>query len=712
VDGQFPPASHGDILTLVLLVAALLGLARLLGELARRFGQPAVVGEIMAGVLVGPSLLGAVPVIGEILLPTNATQSRLIDVVALIGAMLLLALTGLETDLDLIRRRAKTAFGVAAGGLVLPFAGGLLIAGAFADDLLGPSATRPVFALFLAVALAVSAIPVLATILMELRMMRRNVGQTMLAAGMIDDLAGWAILGVVVALTEANSGVGAIAGTLVTVFVFVGVTALLGPRIVNAAVVLVHTRMRSRDRLLTLAFVLIFAWGAFSQALHLEAVIGAFAMGILLGRSRRMPVEVNLTIERMALAVFSPIFFAVAGLRVDLGVLADPRLAALTALIVAVAIVGKLAGAYAGGRWLTRTDRWSALAFGVGLTARGAIGIVIATIGLSLGVFGPEVFSMIVIMAVVTSLVTPPALTSILRRIEPEGEELERLRREEVTGTSMVAGISQVLLPVRPRMAIGQSLAVKLGILDRLAARADMAVTVLSSAPRQEREEAERTVKRVSLGLDGTIDVTTKVVDEGDPAAVVLDELTSGYDLLVVGSPEATPDGELLFGPTIDEVVRLAGTPTLVVRGGAEIETWEPRSILVPTDGSAASQRAAELAFTVAGPEATVSLLHVVPRSSGLVDHGRGSPAERLERGHEIVSLLLERGEAMGVQVDTLVEYGPNPEDAIVDVAHRIGADLVVLGTSVRAGTTRLYLGTRVEAVLGRCSAPVAVLNT
>lgn len=708
---QFTPASHADILTLVLLVALLLGLARLLGEVARRFGQPAVAGEILAGVILGPSVLGAIPFVADAILPTNDTQWHLIEVVALIGAMLLLAVTGLETDLGLIKRRARTAAGVAAGGLFVPLAAGLLLAVAFPDDLIGPSGNRTVFALFLAVALAVSAIPVLATILLEMRMMRRDVGQTMLAAGMIDDLAGWTLLGVVIALADA-SGTGAIVTVLVTVVAFVAVTAIIGPRLVGGAVSLVHARMRSSDRLLTLAIVLIFAWGAFSQALHLEPVIGAFAMGVLLGRVRRMPREVGTTIERMSLAVFSPIFFGVAGLRVDLGILADPRLAFLTLGVVVVAIAGKMIGAYVAGRWLAGADHWSGLAYGAGLTARGAIGIVVATIGLTLGILSPEVFSMIVIMAVVTSLLTPPALTFILRRIEPDREEAERLRREELAEEGLVAQVSRVLVPVRPRMERGRSLAVKLGLLDRLASKGEMAVTVLSSATKEERSEADVTVRRIAEGLDPEVDVITKIVGPTDPARLVLDESQTGYDLLVMGAPEVRGAGDTIFGSSIDEIVRMAGTPTLVVRGAGPDENWQPRRILVPTDGSVASRQAADLAFTIAEPDTVVTILHVVARRPALVGSGAAEAITMHERAEEITAALRSHGEAMGVTTETMIELGPEPEDAICEVADRLGADLVVLGTSVRAGTTRLFLGPRVESVLARSNAPVAVLNS
>jgi Kef-type K+ transport system membrane component KefB len=149
-------ASHDEVLQLVVQIAVLLASARLLGELARRLGQPTVVGEILAGVILGPSLLsGLVPMIGDWIIPQTAVQGHLLEVVALIGVMFLLILTGLETDLDLIRRRARTALGVSAGGLTVTFASGLALGFAVPDSLLGDPTERTVFALFVATALAI-----------------------------------------------------------------------------------------------------------------------------------------------------------------------------------------------------------------------------------------------------------------------------------------------------------------------------------------------------------------------------------------------------------------------------------------------------------------------------------------------------------------------------------------------------------------------------
>ena len=713
MDVPIAPSSHGDVLQLVIQLALLLGFARLLGELARRIGQPAVVGEILAGVILGPSVLGAlIPGIAAIWLPASPVQAQLLETVALIGVMLLMVVTGFETDLGLIRRRAGTAVGVATGGLLLPFAAGLALGWWFPTDLLGDPDQRLVFALFLATAMAVSAIPVLAAILLELRLMRRDIGQTMLAAGMVDDLAGWAVLGVVIALAEGGGGFGTIGTTVLTVLLFIAVTVVVGPLLVNRTIRFVHRASGTSHRFLTVTLVLVFAWAAFSQALHLEPVIGAFAMGILLGRVRRLPVSVAESLESMALGVFAPIFFAVAGLKVDIVALAEPRLAALTLAVIAVAVVGKLAGAYLGGRWLAGADHWTGLSYGIGLTARGAIGIVVATVGRSLGIITQDVFSMIVVMAVVTSLFTPPFLKVALRRVAPAADEAARLRREEAAAGGLAWRIGRVLVPIRPPRHPGDSFAVKLALLGRLAGPARLAVTFMSAASGAGRSEAEGTVRGAARELPFRADVTTRVI-AADPVQAVLAEAAKGYDLVMLGASEMTASLDALFGSVVDDIVRMVSIPTLVVRGSGIDPGWQPHRILVPTDGSPASRRAADLAFSLAGPDTTVTALHVVPSElSPVISVTETGPVQALDLAHEIVSEVRDRGLELGVATTTMVEMGPAVEEAIIEAARQLGADLVMLGTSARTGTRRLYLGPRVERVLTGCPCPVAVLNS
>jgi len=701
----FSAASHGEVLQLVIQIAVLLASARVLGGLALRLGQPQVVGEILAGVVLGPSLLsGLLPWVGDYVLPQTEAQGFMLEVVALIGAMLLLVITGLETDLALIRRRIGLAFGVGIGGLVVPFLTGLILGFALPDRLVGNPSQRGVFALFVATALAISAIPVLAKILIDLDLMRREFGQTVLAAGMINDLTGWTLLGVVTALASAEAmSAGIVFQTVATVAVFVLATMTAGRFVVRRGLDLIQDRFRGRDFLLTLVIVLTFGWGAFSQALHLEPVIGAFAIGILFGGLPRLPTDVVHKLEAMALAVFAPIFFAVAGLKVNLGAILEPGLLLIAILVIVVATVGKVAGAYAGARWLSGQDHWSALAYGAGLNARGAIEIIIATIGLSLGILTTEMFSIIVLLAVVTSLTAPAALRYCLARVAPGVEEEARLAREDQLKGSFLAGVRRVLVPVRPRIGQVGTQTIQAVLVARLGESRDISTTLLAVAGEKDRVMAGAYVSSLrSVFRDqGT---RTRIVSSQDPVQTILAEAEADYDLLVIGTPTMSPSQDSVFGPVIDDLIKLSKTPTLVVRGENVPDDWSPTRILVPANASASARNAADLAFAIAGSDALVTGVHVVTptRLAGM----RPSIALDVTADFEILATR------MGRLVQTEVREAEDVETGILGAIEELEADLLVLGTSVRAGTTRLHLGPRVEYLTRLAPCPVVILNS
>ena len=701
----FSAASHQEVLQLVVQIAVLLAAARFLGGLAQRLGQPQVVGEILAGVVLGPSLLsGLVPWVGEWVLPQTQAQGYMLEVVALIGVMLLLVLTGLETDIGLIRRRVGVAFGVAVGGLAVPFVTGLLLGFALPDDLLVEPSDRTVFALFLATALSISAIPVLAKILMDLDLMRREFGQTVLAAGMIDDITGWTMLGLVTALASAESlSLGSVAQTAAMVGIFIVATVTVGKFLVERGLDLIQDRFRGRDLILTLVVVLAFGWGALSQALRLEPVIGAFAVGILFGRLSRLPSDVVHKLEGMALAVFAPIFFAVAGLKVNLSSILEPRLLLVALLVIAVATFGKVAGAYAGARWLSGQEHWLALAYGAGLNARGAVEIIIATIGLSLGILTTEVFSIIVLMAVVTSLMAPSALRYCLTRVAPGVEEENRLAREDMLKDSFLSGLRRVLVPVRPRIGQVGTQTIQAVLVARLGQAREISTTLLAVAGDQDRVMAGAYVSslRAVFRDQGT---RTRIVSSQDPVETILAEAEADYDLLVIGTPTMSPSQDSVFGPVIDDLIKLSKTPTLVVRGENVPDDWSPTRIVVPANASTSSRHAADLAFAIAGADALVTGVHVVTptRLAGM----RPSIALDVTADFEIVATR------MGQHVQTEVREAEDVETGILDAIEELGADLLVLGTSVRAGTTRLHLGPRVEYLTRLAPCPVVILNT
>ncbi|HJR92932.1 MAG TPA: cation:proton antiporter [Acidimicrobiia bacterium] len=702
----FGAASHDEVLQLVVQIAVLLFAARLLGGIATRLGQPSVVGEILAGVTLGPSLLSSLsPFVGRWILPQTAVQGYMLEVVALIGVMLLLIITGLETDLGLIRRKATTAVGVAIGGLVLPFATGLALGWLMPEDLIAASAQRTVFALFLATALSISAIPVLAKVLMDLDLMRRDIGQALLAAGMIDDITGWTLLGLVTALAAAGVLTAAsVLSTAAMVLVFLVGTATVGAFLVNRGLALVQDHFRGRDHILTFVVVMAFAWGAFTQTLRLEPVLGAFAVGILFGRSPRLPAETVHKLESMALGVFAPIFFAVAGLKVDVSAILEPRLLGITLLVIAVATFGKVAGAYAGARLLSGQDHWSALAFGAGLNARGAVEIIIATIGLSAGILSQEVFSMVVVMAIVTSLMAPFGLRFAISRIEMGAEEKSRLQKEEALADSFVGHIRRMLIPVRAMpVPLGYTREMQATLIQQLAKIRDMSVTLFTVTTADQRQVAGHYLGRMEALFD--LDrVSTRVVVADDPVQAILAEAEKDYDLMVLGTAAADSTQESIFGRTIDDLVKLSPCPTMLVRGVATDEAWAPRRILVPTNGTQSSRRATELAFAVAGDEAEVTGIHIVSTNPGRPSRG--------DLAVDVTAELERVGLALGHAADTKVRRAVDPETGVLEAVEEFRADLLVLGTSVRAGTARLYLGPRVEYLARHAPCPVVIVNS
>jgi Kef-type K+ transport system membrane component KefB len=701
----FSAASHAEVLQLVIQIAVLLAAARFLGGLAQRLGQPAVVGEILAGVILGPTLLsGLIPWVGEWILPQTEVQGYMLEVVALIGVMLLLVITGLETDLALIRRRIGVALGVGAGGLIVPFVLGLLLGYALPESLVGDPSERTVFALFVATALAISAIPVLAKILMDLDLMRREFGQTVLAAGMLNDITGWALLGIVTALASAQAlNAGIVLRTVGMLVLFIAATVTVGKFVVERGLGLIQDRFRGPDAILTLVVVLAFGWGAFSQALRLEPVIGAFAIGILFGGLPRLPTDVVQKLESMALAVFAPIFFAVAGLKVDIGAILEPGLLLIALVVIMVATVGKVAGAYVGARYLADQDHWSALAYGAGLNARGAVEIIIATIGLSLGILTTEMFSIIVLVAVVTSVAAPAGLRYCLARVTPGAEEEMRLAREEVLKGSFVAGLRRVLVPVRPRIGQVGTQTIQAVLVARLGETNEISTTLLAVAGEQDRvlAGAYLTSLRSVFRDKGT---TTRIVSNEDPVGAILHEAEGGYDLLVIGTPTMSGSGDGMFGPIIDDLIKLSKTPTLVVKGENVPDGWVPNRILVPANASTSSKNAADLAFAIAGSDAVVTGVHVVTpsRLSGM----RPNIALDVTAEFEIVATR------MGQNAETEVREAEDVESGILEAVEEFEADLLVLGTSVRAGTTHLHLGPRVEYLTRLAPCPVVILNS
>ncbi|MFI7634224.1 cation:proton antiporter [Nonomuraea sp. NPDC049400] len=428
VTNPVPPIAADSLLIFLLQVGLLLLVALVLGRLATRLGMPALVGELGTGVLLGPSLLGHVaPEVSDWLLPRDAAQFHLLDAVGQIGVLLLVGITGMHLDLDLIKRKGTTAVRVSVAGLVVPLLCGVGVGLLLPGSLVAAQGDRTVFALFLGVALCVSAIPVIAKTLMDMNLLHREVGQLTLAAGTIDDVFGWLMLSVVSAMATTGLRAGSIVQSLVALAVFVLIVVTVGRTAVGVLLRPV-TRSGSPGPALAAAVVLLLGGAAATHALGLEAVFGAFVLGILIGQAPGFDLSLLAPLRTVVLAVLAPIFFATAGLRMDLTALGDSTILLAALLVVVIAIAGKFVGAFIGAL-SSRLTGWEALALGAGMNARGVIEVIVAMVGLRLGVLNTASYTILILVAVITSLMAPPLLRLAMNRVADQPGERERALR-------------------------------------------------------------------------------------------------------------------------------------------------------------------------------------------------------------------------------------------------------------------------------------------
>jgi nucleotide-binding universal stress UspA family protein len=374
-------------------------------------------------------------------------------------------------------------------------------------------------------------------------------------------------------------------------------------------------------------------------------------------------------------------------------------------------VFGKMVGAYTGGR-LIGLDHWRSLAYGSALNARGAVEIIIATIGLSLGILSQDMYSIIVLMAVTTSLMAPALLRWSLQHVVPDEQESKRLRLEELASDSLLGRVNRVLLPVRQREGANRFAIQKVEthLVGKLGS--DLAVTLFNVTPQGSRNGGVDYLNDMAQ-LFSASDLSKKVVESDKPVEAILDEAQKDYDLIILGASEKASGSDILFNPLTDQLVRLSPCPTMIVKGTRVAEHWPPRRILVPTNGSASSRSAAEVAFVLARDEnVQVTLLNVVEvekRGDYRFDSSGRSRERQLSNAHQIVESLRLLGEAQEVKAETQVRVEGAPETVILEIAE--GYDLIVLGTGARASLERVFLGPRVEAILDQATCPVIVVN-
>jgi Kef-type K+ transport system membrane component KefB len=398
---------------LFLQLAVLLAVCRGVGLLMRRFGQPQVVSEMIAGVLLGPSLLGAVsPQVSAWLFPPDSRA--ILFALSQVGLVLYMFLIGLEFDRSLLRQRLRSAVAVSAAGIVVPFAlGGLLAWQLVGDPALFSARTTPMQAvLFMGAAMAITAFPMLARIIHEQGLSRSALGTLALAAGAMDDAVAWCLLAVVLASFQGEPMIALKAIVGGVVFAVVCLT-LLRPAVARWGDQVAPDGSLAPGRLMmVLALVMLGAW--FTDTIRIYAVFGAFLVGMAMPRGA-FAEALHRAIYPLTTVFLLPVFFVYSGLNTRIGLVDTPWLWALTGLVLLAATLGKAVACWAAARW-TGQSQHDALAIGTLMNARGLMELIILNIGLQHGIIQPALFTILVLMAILTTLAATPVFEWLRRR--------------------------------------------------------------------------------------------------------------------------------------------------------------------------------------------------------------------------------------------------------------------------------------------------------
>jgi Kef-type K+ transport system membrane component KefB/nucleotide-binding universal stress UspA family protein len=697
-------------------IIVLLLVGRLLGEAMQRIGQPAVMGQLLAGVLLGPSVFGVIwPEAQQALFPAGREQRAMLEAVSDLGILMLLLLTGMETDLKLVRKARRAAISVSAAGIAVPFAMGVTLGLFLPDSILPRPEQRLITALFLGTALSVASVKIVATVVREMKFIRRKVGMTLLASAIIDDTVGWTIIAITSSLAlhgKLNATI--LIQSLLGTGLFLLLSFTLGRRLVFGLIRWTNDTFVSEVPVVTAILVVMGVMALITHLIGIHTVLGAFVAGILVGESPILTRHIDGQLRGLVVALFMPVFFSLAGLNADLSILKDPRLFVLTCGLIAVASAGKFGGAFLGGT-LGGMSRKESMALACGMNARGSTEVIVASIGLSLGVINQNLFTMIVTTAIVTTLAMPPTLRWALSRLPMHDEERFRLEREAFEAKGFFSKVERLLVAVDD--SANGKLAVHLAGL--IAGYRKITTTVLHLG----RGTPEATLKAATAASSssraneerGTKAHVMLRTDSFATDSAVAREIQKGYGLLVLGIAKT----EASQGGFHEEVARIAttyeGPLGVVVARGPQIDLARegPLNILVPVRGNKVSRRAAEVALSIAkmsnSPMTALYVLGTVGLGAAQRRLRRPTPTHHYEEA--VLKEIVELADREGQSIRTAVRLDVSPEDAILRQARLGHYNLIVLGVGRPAGET-LFFGKVAAAILENSNCSILFVSS
>jgi Kef-type K+ transport system membrane component KefB len=395
---------------LLLQIIVIIACARLFGYLFKKIRQPAVIGEIVAGIVLGPSILGLFfPEVNGFLFP--ATSLGTLNFLSHIGLILFMFIIGMELDLKTITKQAYSAIIMSHTGIIIPFTLGMGISWFIYTEFAPANISFLSFALFMGITMSITAFPVLARILKERGLTRTKLGVTALTCAATDDLTAWCILAAVIALVKSGSSVSALY-TIGLAITYLAVMFIVIRPALQRLEDLYNHKETKRTAIIALLFLLLIVSSYITAVIGINALFGAFIAGVIMPSSFSFRKIVVDKIEDVSLILLLPLFFVVTGLKTQIGLLNQTHLWITFGWLLLVAVGGKLGGISIAAKVVGQSWKDS-LSIGVLMNTRGLMQLIVLNIGYDLGILSPEIFAMMVLMALVTTFMTGPALDLI-----------------------------------------------------------------------------------------------------------------------------------------------------------------------------------------------------------------------------------------------------------------------------------------------------------
>lgn len=691
---------HSPFTLFLIQAIVIIAFSRSVGLLARRLGQPMVIAEVTAGILLGPSLLGwFFPEVLHTIFPPSSMPN--LNMMSQVGLVFFMFLIGLELDPNLLKGRTHTSIAISHTSIVVPFLLGAGLALYLYPRLSDPSVRFTSFWLFMGVAMSITAFPVLARILAERRLLRTRIGAITIACAAVDDVTAWCILAFVVSIVRAAGVMDAVWTTVLALAYIAAMLWGLRPLLARMA-----ERGASptgmNQNLVAAAFILVLLSAGITETIGIHALFGAFLLGAITPRKGGYGQALAEKIEDFVVVFLLPLFFAYSGLRTQINLLNSPEAWGYCLLIIFIACLGKFGGSAVAAR-LTGLNTRESCALGILMNTRGLMELIVLNIGLDLGVISPLLFTMMVLMALVTTFMTTPLLHWVYPQSEmelmPASPEEAASPKEKLFRMLLCVGDARTG-PVMARFA--KALAPPSHGSSRV-----YALHLVKPIERTSSYLAEEAALESLADEEGLVPLLESAEEEGlrifplsfvasNPAEEIARVAEAKEaDLVVLGSHRPVLNRTRLGG-TVYQVMSQARTDVAVLidRGLERVGR-----VLVPFQGSPHDYSALKLARrlkTTVGAEVTI--LHVVrPERTG-TDPRMGAEVQ--------VQSVFEADPSVTLKV---VAHSEPVTAALEESAQ--GYDLVIIGLGPEWGLEQRQFGLLPESVIENCPTSLVVVK-